>query len=90
MAKRSRLEIIRDILKIIHQNKNSIIKTPLLRKSNMSSTRFSEYFNEMLKRGLIYEKADKKGKVSIALTNKGYHYLDKYNQIIEFIEEFDL
>ena len=90
MAKRNRLEIIRDMLRLVHQNKNSILKTPLLRKSNLSSQRFSEYYQEILNRGLIIEKANKKGKLSISLTDKGYRYLDKYNQIIEFIDEFDL
>jgi len=46
--KRNKLEIIQDILKIIKQNHNSIKPTPLLRKSNLSSSRFNEYFQSHL------------------------------------------
>lgn len=89
MAKRSKLEIVRDILKTIQTNRNSIKVTPLIRKSNLSSARFSEYFNELLAKNFIIEKTEKSGKV-IAITEKGFRYLEKYQSIIGFIEEFDL
>jgi len=89
MAKRNKLEIIRDILTIIKNNKNSIKITPLIRKSNLSTFRFSSYFNELLKKGLVIEISVKKGK-TIKITEKGYKYIEKYSSIIGFIEEFDL
>jgi len=89
MAKRVKLEIIRDILKIIKDNHNSIKITPLIRKSNLSSTRFSEYFKELTEKRFILKRTEKKGK-NIALTEKGQKYLLKYANIIGFIEEFDL
>ena len=90
MAKRERLEIIKDILKIIQDNHNSIKITPLIRKSNLSSSRFSEYFSELLKKDFIKEIIDKDGKKNISLTEKGSQYLDKYKTIVGFIEEFEL
>ncbi|MBT4377015.1 winged helix-turn-helix transcriptional regulator [archaeon] len=87
--KRSKLEIIQDILKIIQQNHNEIKPTPLLRKSNLSSSRFQEYFQDLLKKEFIIEKETKAGKI-ISLTEKGFRYLEKYKSIIGFIEEFDL
>ena len=89
MAKRNKLEIIRDILKIINSNRNAIKITPLIRKSNLSSARFSSYLNGLLSKGLVVERKDNPGKV-ISLTEKGLRYLDKYKSIIGFIEEFDL
>jgi len=89
MAKRGKLEIIRDILNIIKENHNSIKPTPLLRQSNISSTRFKEYFNELLKRNFIREVNHKKEKF-ILLTEKGFKYLEKYKTIINFIDEFEL
>jgi len=90
MAKRDRLEIIYSILKIVHDNHNSIKPTPLLRFSNISSQSFSEYYKELLDKEFIREEADKKGRKFISLTDKGFTYLEKYKFIIEFIDEFEL
>ena len=89
MTNRSKLEIIKDILKIIQDNHNSIKITPLIRKSNLSSNRFSEYFKELIEKRMIIERKNDKGKI-IAITEKGQKYLEKYINIKGFIEEFDL
>lgn len=88
--KRDRLSVIHDFLRIIQENSNSIKPTPLLRKSNLSSQSFSEYFDEMKFKGLIKEVLDKKSKKSITLTDKGFKYLEKYKLILGFIDEFEL
>lgn len=90
MRKRERLEVIHDILKIVSDNHNSVKQTPLLRKSNLSSQSFSEYYNEMISKGFIKEMVDKKGKRFVTLTDKGYKYLEKYKLILGFIGEFEL
>ena len=87
--KRSRLEIIQNILKIIQENNNEIKPTPLLRKSNLSSKRFNEYFEDLLNKEFVSELENKTGKI-ISLKDKGFRYLVKYKSIIRFIEEFDL
>lgn len=87
--KRNKLEIIRDILKIISENHNTIKPTPLLRKSNLSTNRFNEYLSELLKKNFVEERQEKSGK-QISLTKKGFRYLEKYNSIIGFINEFEL
>lgn len=90
MAKRGKLEIIRDILKIIQENHNSIKPTPLLRQSNISSSRFKEYLDELIKKKFIKEvKGSKKGKF-VSLTGKGLRFLEKYKTIVNFIDEFEL
>ena len=89
MGKRGRLEIIKDILRIIKENRNSIKITPLIRHSNVSSSKFKEYFGELLKKGFVKEVNEKSGK-RVILTDKGYNYLEKYKTIINFIEEFEL
>jgi len=87
MAKRNKLEIIKDILKII-QNNHSIKPTPLLRRSNVSSSRFKEYYSDLLEKEFIKETPGKDKKIT--LTKKGYRYLEKYSAIINFIDEFEL
>ena len=87
MTKRNKLEIIKDILRIIQENR--LIKpTPLLRKSNLSSSRFKEYYSDLLDKEFIKETYGKNKRVS--LTEKGYRYLEKYSTIINFIDEFEL
>ncbi|MCX6741921.1 MAG: winged helix-turn-helix transcriptional regulator [Candidatus Pacearchaeota archaeon] len=88
-TKRGKLEIMRDILKIIRENKNLIKTTPLLRKSNLSSLRFQEYFSELKEKGFIRETEDKTGR-SVSLTDKGFRFLERYQAIISFIDEFEL
>ena len=89
MAKRGRLEIIKDILTIIKKNKNTIKPTPLLRKTNISSSNFKVYFNELKKRNLIIERSTENGKI-ISITQKGEAFLEKYQTIVNFIEEFEI
>ena len=89
MAKRGKLEIIRDILKIIQDNKNLIKPTPLLRQSNLSSSRFKEYFKELLEKTFVKEVNNSNGKF-ISLTDKGFRFIEKYKTIIMFIDEFEL
>ena len=88
--KRERLEVIYDLSKIIQNHHNSIKPTPLLRASNLSSQRFSEYYKDILDKGLVREIFDKKKKKFISLTDKGFKYLEKYKMILGFVEEFEL
>jgi predicted transcriptional regulator len=90
MKKRGRLEIIRDILKVIQENRNSIRQTPLLRKSNISTSKFKEYFNELLEKGFVKEIKGDSGERKVTLTQKGFNFLEKYKTIVNFIEEFEL
>jgi len=88
--KRDRLKIAYDILKIIKDHNNSIKKTPLLRYTNISSQSFNNYYCELKNKSFIREVIDKKGQIYLSLTDKGFNYLTKYNQIKGFIEEFEL
>jgi predicted transcriptional regulator len=88
--KRDRLSIIHDILTVIKENKNSIKPTPLLRYSNLSSHRFSEYLQELLIKDLIKEFKDKKGRKFYSLSDKGFRFVEKYKAMRSFIQDFDL
>ncbi len=88
MGKRGKLEIMKDTLSILHENHGSMKITPLIRKSNMSSARFKEYYSELLRKGLIKE-INNEGKL-ISITDKGRRFLEKYQTIISFIDEFEL
>ncbi|MCK9568154.1 winged helix-turn-helix domain-containing protein [Candidatus Pacearchaeota archaeon] len=89
MAKRAKLEIIKDILRIIQENRNSIKPTPLLRKSMLSSGSFKEYYAELIQRNLVKEIGLGRER-KISLTERGMKFLEKYRTIIDFIDEFEL
>ena len=88
--RRERLEVIYDFLDIIQHNHGSIKRTPLLRRINLSSQSFSEYFEELLTKGFIRILEGRKKDKFITLTDKGYRYVNKYKQFHGFIDEFGL
>lgn len=90
MKKRDKLEVIHDILEIIRDKHNSILPTPLLRYSNLSTKNFAEYMRGLIEKGLVKEVPGDSGKKYYTLTDKGFRYLDKYSAIRGFIEEFEM
>jgi len=88
--KRDRLKVIFDILNIIKEKNNSIKPTPLLRYSNLSSQRFSQYIDELIEKDFIKETIDKKRRKFFSLTDKGFRFLERYEVIRGFISDFDL
>ena len=88
--KRDRLQVIYDLLSIIRQHHNSIKPTPLLRYANLSTQRFSEYVDELLRKEFIKEMLDAKKRKYYTLTDKGFRYLERYAMITGFIDDFNL
>jgi len=63
--------------------------TPLLRKSNLSSSQFDKYILELLEKDFIeFSTVDSKNYYS--LTKKGFEYISKYKVILKIIDDFDL
>lgn len=87
--KRNRLEIIRDILKVIRDRSGRIKPTHILYKSNLSYQMMEEYLKELKEKDFIREKKIKTGR-TYEITEKGINYLDKYNMIANFTESFGL
>jgi len=87
--KRERLEVIRDILMSIRQNKK-IKPTRLLYASNLSPQMFKEYINELIEKTFIRLDIDEKEKKTFSLTSKGNDFLEEYRIIENFVENFGL
>jgi len=87
--KRERLDIIRDILYSIRENRN-IKPTRLLYSSNLSPQMFKDYINELISKGFITLDVDKKEKKTFSLTPKGNNFLEEYKVIERFVENFGL
>jgi predicted transcriptional regulator len=87
--KRERLDVIRDILQTIRQNRE-IKPTRLLYASNLSPQMFKEYINELISKKFIKLEVDEKEKKTFTITKKGQDFLLQYKVIENFIENFGL
>jgi predicted transcriptional regulator len=87
--KRTKIDIIHDMLKAIEDKGGKIIPTHLLYKSNLSHQRMKLYLKELLDRELIEETKVKK-KTYYALTEQGSKFLQQFKQMKEFTEAFGL
>ena len=93
MAKRrTRIDIISDILSAIQAKNGRIKPTHLLYKANLSYQLLSEYLEELQKKQLVDEElvGKKQEKKEIILTEKGYDFINQYNKMKEFQESFGL
>lgn len=87
--KRERLEVIKDILRVVRESR-SIKPTRLLYSSNLSPQMFKEYVNELLKKGFIKMNDEGDNKKTFSITNKGNEFLQQYKLIENFVENFGL
>ncbi len=94
-ARRSRLELIFDILLAI-QNKGGRIKpTHLMYKSNLSHKLLNSYLEELINREMVMieEEISRKRKSAtktILITEKGLGFLAEFRRMREFTDAFGL
>jgi predicted transcriptional regulator len=94
--KRTRLEVIKDILEVIKSRNGKIKPTHILYKSNLSYAMMESYLAELKEKGFIVELegTSRRGKngnsKSYKITDKGLEYLNKYSLVANFTESFGL
>tara|TARA_Y100000310_G_C20474878_1_gene711910 strand:+ start:229 stop:519 length:291 start_codon:yes stop_codon:yes gene_type:complete len=94
-ARRSRLELIFDILLAI-QNKGGRIKpTHLMYKSNLSHKLLNNYLEELIEKELVmieeeFSRKKKKSTKTVVLTDKGISFLAEFRRMREFTNAFGL
>lgn len=87
--KRTRLEVMHDILQVIRSKNGKIKPTHILYKSNLSYQMMDEYLKELIEKKFVMEKRIKSGR-TYELTEKGFKFLEQYSMIKDFTSSFGL
>jgi predicted transcriptional regulator len=87
--KRTRLEVMHDILEVVKNRNGKIKPTHILYKSNLSYQMMEEYLNELISKGFLVEQRLKKGR-TYSITEKGMNFLSQYSMIKDFTVSFGL
>lgn len=88
-ARRTKIEIIHDILTSIQQKGGRIKPTHLLYKSNLSHKKMMEYLKELMDKKMVGESFEGKDKKYI-ITEEGLKYIFEFKKIKEFTDSFGL
>ncbi len=87
--RRTKLEIVNDILIAINNSGGKIKPTRLLYKANLSYRKLIEYVNELRDKKMVLEKIiDNKRYYTI--TEKGIMFINEFKKIKEFSDSFGL
>jgi predicted transcriptional regulator len=87
--KRTKIDIIHDMLRAIEDKGGKIIPTHLLYKSNLSHQRMKLYLDELKQKQMIIE-AHAKDKLFYELTDEGRKFIQNFKRMKEFTEAFGL
>ena len=89
--KRTRIDIIHDILVAI-QNKGGRIKpTHLMYKANLSHVQMNSYLEELVEKGFVEKVIEEKtGNNYLLINEKGYGFIQKLREMKAFEESFGL
>ena len=88
-GKRTKIDIIEDMLVSIIDKGGNIKPTHLMYRSNLSHGQMKSYLEELVSKDFI-KKIDKNGREYLAITQKGYKFIQKLKEMREFEKAFGL
>jgi len=77
------------MLKTISNKGGRIKPTHLMYKANLSHTQMKLYLGELMEKNLVEEESQG-GRKTLLITQKGYSFIQQYNQMKEFEKTFGL
>lgn len=89
MMRRAKQDIVFDMLRAIQEKGGTIKPTHLLYKSNLSHSRMKELLSELTEKKLVENRVVNEHGV-LVLTEQGYEFLSKWQQLKAFTEAFGL
>ncbi len=87
--RRSRIDIVNDILEAIERKGHKIKPTHLMYKSNLSHKLMSNYLEELIGKEMVKEIQDK-GHKYLIITDKGLEFTFKFRKMREFADSFGI
>lgn len=87
--RRSRIDIINDILEAIQRKGGKIKPTHLMYKANLSHKLMTSYLEELMSKELVLEITEKQYRF-LTITDEGYKFIEKFKQMKDFKESFGL
>ncbi len=87
--RRNKQDIIYDMLIAVQSKGGNILPTHLLYKSNLSHGKMKDYLDELMSKELL-EYSQEKDKQKIAMTDKGYKFLQSLRKLREFTDAFGI
>ena len=89
-GKRSRVDIIVDMLSSIQEKGGRIKPTHLMYRSNLSHTQLKSYLEELIDKNFVAKILKDKSYEYVILTDTGSRFLEKLREMKEFEKTFGL
>lgn len=80
MRRRGLIDICANILEAIHDGGD---RTHIIFRARMNSEQFKRYIDGLVEGGLVKARADPRS--PWAVTERGYEYVEKYRELMEFL-----
>jgi predicted transcriptional regulator len=90
MARRTRLDVLNDMLIAIQKAQGTIKPTHLMYRANLSHKLLRSYLDDLISRNLVEEVQKDETHKNIILTERGRDFIIQFRKIKEFQDSFGL
>ena len=87
--RRTKADILFDILRIVQQNQGRAKTTKILYGANLSYARLKKYVDYLVQNNFL-ERQDANGSAIFAITDKGLDFIQQFRKVKKFSEAFGI